>query len=236
MKRALVALVLAGCTGDLDEPWQLEHDRIIAVRADPPRIMPGEQATLEVLLSFAEQPTAVRPPDGAMVLSPPSLQGIVALENGRWVVTAPSEDMLAAARAELSLAPGAPVPLQVGVSVTWPYPVQSVDGTSFTATKTVWLGDRGANPTLTGMSINAEVPQASELVVPANEKVPLFVEADDTVHIVKWLTSCGEMHDYDLHSAYLVVTPESNQQGELAVVYRDDRGGVTWRVWPIRAE
>ena len=88
---------------------------------------------------------------------------------------------------------------------------------------------------LVGMSINGSEPGA-ELVVPKNEKVPLFVEADDTQHIVNWLTSCGEMHDFDLHSAYLVVTPETPQEGELAVILRDDQGGVTWRVWPIRAE
>ena len=44
------------------------------------------------------------------------------------------------------------------------------------------------------------------------------------------------MHDYDLHSAYLMVPPDSAQEGELVVVLRDDRGGVTWRVLPIRAE
>ena len=30
--------------------------------------------------------------------------------------------------------------------------------------------------------------------------------------------------------------PDDPQDGELAVVLRDGRGGVTWRVWPIRAE
>jgi hypothetical protein len=75
-----------------------------------------------------------------------------------------------------------------------------------------------------------------ELVVPMQHEVPLFIEADDTVDIVNWLTSCGEMHDFDLHSAYLTVLPDQPHEGELAVVKRDQRGGVSWRVWPIRAE
>jgi hypothetical protein len=56
------------------------------------------------------------------------------------------------------------------------------------------------------------------------------------VQIVNWLTSCGEMHDFDLHSAYLTVGPDDPQEGELAVILRDERGGVAWRVWPIRSE
>lgn len=235
---ALVALaaLAAGCNADVDEPWELAHDRIIAVRANPPRILPGETATLELLLGFAEAPVEQRAPDFAAVVSPQSLKDLVKPDAGEWVVTAPSEDQLAAARAELELEPGEPVPLQVGVGVTWPYPVTSIDGMTFGATKTVWLGDTAANPTLSGMLIDGAAPDADELVVPKDMNVPLFVEADDTIHIVNWLTSCGEMHDFDLHSAYLVVTPESKQEGELALVYRDDKGGVTWRVWQIRAE
>ena len=58
------------------------------------------------------------------------------------------------------------------------------------------------------------------------------VEADD----VNWLTSCGTMHDFDLPQAYLRVELEDPVAGELAVIRRDERGGVVWRVWPIRAE
>jgi hypothetical protein len=85
------------------------------------------------------------------------------------------------------------------------------------------------------MLINNGEPGA-ELVVPKEDKVPLFVEADDTRDIVNWLTSCGEMHDFDLHEAYLKVLPDQPQEGQLAVVKRDDKGGVAWKVWPIRAE
>ena len=237
MKYALIALALIGCQSDLDEPWELAHDRIIAVRANPPAIMTGEQSTLELLLGFEEGPVTQRPPDFGGVVSPQSLMNAVAPDAGQWVVTAPSEEQLAAARVELKLEPGAPVPLQVGVGVMWPYEVPSVDGRTFGAVKTVWLGTSHTNPPLAGMLINnSDAPESAEIVVPKEEKVPLFVEADDTIHIVNWLTSCGEMHDFDLHSAYLVVTPESKQEGELAVVYRDDKGGVSWRVWPIRAE
>lgn len=233
MNRALVLVLVAGCSGTLDEPWQLDHDRIVAVRATPPRIVTGEQSVLDLLVTYEAKPVEVRGPDLARVISPASLADT--LEAGTWTVTAPSEERLAAARTELGLAPGSPVPLVIGVAVTWPYPVESVDGTTFSATKTVWLGEHAENPELTGMRID-ELPPGDELVVPKGTEVPLFVEADDTVDIIRWMTSCGEMHDFDLHSAYLKVLPDQPQDGQLALIRRDGRGGVSWRIWPIRAE
>ena len=230
-----LSLLVVACNSDIDEPWQLAHDRIIAVRATPPRILPGEQAKLDVLLGYDAMPVEERSPDLAAVISPESMTDAMAIDAGDWVVTAPSEERLAAAREELKLPAGSPVPLQVGVAVTWPYPVMSPDGRTFGAAKTVWLGESGTNPELVGLTING-VPPGDELVVPKDTEVRLYVEADDTMDIVNWLTSCGVMHDFDLHSAYLTVAPEDPQEGELVLVLRDPRGGVTWRIWPIRAE
>lgn len=239
MKRAglFVVLSLAACNADIDQPWELAHDRIIAVRAEPPRIAAGEQSKIDLFVGFAEQPTAVRAPDFANVISPMSLADLMGASGGEWVVTAPSEERLASVRAELGLLPDAPVPLRVGVAAAWPNPVMSPNEAGFGGLKTVWLGETLANPTLEGLTINGiEVPAGEEIVVAKDTKIPLYVEADDEVQIVNWLTSCGEMHDYDLHSAYLTVGPEDPQEGELAVVVRDPSGGVAWRVWPIRAE
>ena len=240
MNRAVLffaVLSVAACNADVDEPWQLAHDRIIAVRAEPPRIAPGEQSTIDLLVGFAEQPAAEKSPDFAMVVSPPSLSDLMAPGDGKWVVTAPPEERLAAARSELGLPPGAPVPLQIGVAAAWPNPVMSPNDAGFGGLKTVWLGESVTNPTLEGLTINGvEVPAGEAIVVAKDTKIPLYVEADDEVQIVNWLTSCGEMHDFDLHSAYLTVGPEDPQEGELAVVVRDPSGGVAWRVWPITSE
>lgn len=237
MKRALLLLALVACNADVDEPWQLSHDRIIAVRAEPPRIAAGEQSTIDLFVGYDGQPSAERAPDFANVISPMSLADLMAPAGGEWVVTAPSEERLAAVRTELGLMPDAPVPLQVGVAAAWPNPVMSPNEAGFGALKTVWLGETVANPTLEGLTINGlEIPAGEAIVVAKDTKIPLYVEADDEVQIVNWLTSCGEMHDYDLHNAYLTVGPEDPQEGELAVVVRDPSGGVAWRVWPIRSE
>ena len=210
----------SACSSNVDEPWDLDHDRIIAVRSAPPRIPAGQTAQLDVLVGHKGGPVSVQDPDRAAVVSPRSLASAVAGS----VVTAPDERALAMARAELALPDGAPVPLVVSISIA-----------GFAATKTVWLGESGDNPTLVDLRIAGGLPGTS-IVVPLDEDVPLSVSADDVVDTVNWLTSCGTMHDFDLSSAYLRVEPDDPQQGELAVVLRDSRGGVAWNVWPIRAQ
>ena len=99
----LLAALLAGCVDDIDEEWQLDHDRIIAVRATPPRIVSGERAILDVLVGRKGDHPLETAPAGAMVVSPESLADLVTVDSQGWGVTAPQEDRLAAARTELGL-------------------------------------------------------------------------------------------------------------------------------------
>jgi len=225
--RFLILAALIGCGGDLDQPWDLDHDRIVAIRATPPAILSGETSEIDGLIAAKGALTMERIPDQVIVAKPESLAGAVAFDNGKWIVTAPDEAALEAAREELGLEAGAPVPLQLGVAY----------GDSLFGLKSVALGNTAQNPDLGVMRIDGnEAPEpTTEIVVGKLIDVPLLVEAteDDEVN---WLTSCGTMHDFDLPSAYLRVEVEDLTEGELAVVLRDDAGGVTWQVWPIRAE
>lgn len=239
MKRVLLFVALAGCNADIDMPWELDHDRIIAVRATPPSISPGESSTIDLLAGFDMAPVAERGPDFVQVVSPMSFADLVQPSGpGMWTVTAPTEERLAAARTELGIADGMPVPLRLGVAAAWPTPVMSPEGNGFGATKIVWLGVSASNPTLSGLTVNGvEAPAGTDLVVPKAEKVPLFVDADDEVDIVNWLSSAGTVHDFDLHAGYLTFDdPEDKLEGQLAVIVRDPLGGVAWRFWSIRAE
>jgi hypothetical protein len=221
VKALLAIALLAGCAGDIDPQWQLDHDRIVAVRATPPHLaMPGDTAQLDLLVGHKGAMTTEQPPDLATVITPASLAGAVSGAT----VTAPSDAQLAAARTELKIADGMPVPLTIGVSAG-----------AFAAIKTVWLGEAGDNPVLADLTVSG-VPPGTELVVPPDMDVRLFVTADDSNLVVNWLTSCGTMHDFDLHSAYLHVLPADPQTGELAIVVRDSSGGVAWQTWPIHAE
>jgi hypothetical protein len=223
---ALVSAV-PGCTGDTDPPWQLDHDRIIAVRATPPRIAAGEQAVLDALIGTKGSPVAERPPEHATVLSPVSLAAAVTQDAARWVVTAPSDEALAGVRAELGLPADALVPLEVRVTYA---------GGSLLAVKTVWLGGAAVNPTMTDIEIDHARATATEVVVAPLQDIPLSSGLDDAHYDVTWLSSCGTMHDFDLPDAYLRIEADDPASGELALVVRDSSGGVTWQVWLIRAD
>lgn len=226
---AAIAAAAGGCVNDVDPPWQLDHDRIVAVQIDPPGIAAGQTARIDALLATKGAMTRVATPELATVVSPASLSDVLSIRDGSWIVTAPGEDRLAAARGELKLAADAPVPLQIGVSYA---------GQKLFATKTVLLGQPASNPTLVGIAIDGAPPppDGGELVVAKLVKVPLSIDASDVDFDVTWLTSCGTMHDFDLPQAYLKVEADDPQSGELGVVVRDARGGVAWQVWPIRAE
>jgi hypothetical protein len=221
-----VVAAAAGCAGDIDPPWQLSHNRIIAVRAEPPGILAGQTSRIDALLGHKDAMTSVATPELAAVTSPMSLSDVLSVDNGAWTVTAPSDDRMAAARSELKLAADAPVPLEIGVSYA---------GQTLIATKTILLGQAVANPTLDNVMINGQ-PPADQLTVGKLVKVPLAIDADDLNFDVIWLTSCGTMHDFDLPNAYLKVESDDPDTGELGVVLRDAHGGVAWQLWPIQAQ
>lgn len=242
MIRAVALLAIAaaaGCAGDIDPPWQLSHDRIVAVRADPPGIMPGQTSRIDALLAHKDQMTSVATPALAAVTSPMSLADVLSVQGGTWTVTAPGEDRLAAARSELKLPAGAPVPLQIGVSYAPPEDGMP-DPQPLVATKTITLGAPAANPPLDGLMIDGKPVDAAapsdDLTVGKLVNVPLSVNASDVDFDVIWLTSCGTMHDFDLPQAYLRVETDDPDHGELGVVVRDARGGVAWKTWPIKSQ
>jgi len=226
----VLALVAAGCAGDLDPQWQLDHDRIVALRAEPPGIAAGEQAELSGLVAMKGGDTVEAAPEAAIVASPQAMTGVLAFDGGRWVVTAPDETRIAAARTELGLAPDAPVPLIIGVS----YAQQTL-----LATKTVTIGMQLANPVLGDVLIDgAPAPGTPDaIVVPATGDVTLATPIDNVTQDINWLTSVGEMHDFDLADATLrLASDDERADGNLVVVVRDDAGGATWRVWPLHKQ
>jgi hypothetical protein len=221
----LLVVVAAACNGDLDPPWQLDHDRIIAVRATPPMVEPGGHATIDGLIAHAGGMTEERGPDFVIVAKPESLASAVSFDGTGWRVTAPAEAELVAARSELKLPANAPVPVVIGVSYA---------NNTLLATKTVVFGPRAENPTLANLTIDGAPAPDAMISVGSLVDVRLSV-AKPAMGDVNWLTSCGTMHDFDLPDAYLRVEKEDPTTGELAVVVRDGLGGVAWRVWPIAA-
>ncbi len=216
-----------GCLGDLDPAWQLDHDRIIAIRATPPHVVAGDTLVLDALMAHKGGPTDIESPTLAIVSprAPKTLMGVsVAREGSDWTVTAPDDATLEAARAELMLDAGAPVPLEIGMTF-------GSGATPLVATKFVYFGDAVDNPTITNPLVDG-APPAATLVIPPDIDVRLAVDADMTDKI-NWLTSCGTMHDDDEIKAFVHVLPADPMSGELAVVRRTAAGGVAFQRWPI---
>jgi hypothetical protein len=227
VKRIGLAIGLAACTGDIDPAWQLDHDRVITVRSTPPRIASGEVAVLDTLLGHKGAPPSAGEPTTAEVVSPSGLDGALAHGPAGWTVTAPPDDQLAPARAELGLAATDPVPLRVKLTFAEP------DGVAY---KIIWLGVHADNPVLDPVTIDGMDALAEpQLSVAAGSDIRVAVDFDTTYNI-NWLTSCGTMHDFDLAKAYLRVEPEDPHDGTFAIVVRDAQGGVAWHLWPITAQ
>ncbi len=219
------ASTAAACTGDLDEPWNLDHTRVIAVRATPPSIASGETSTLDGVLGTKGAPISFAGPEAATVVSPASLADTLSFQGGLWTVTAPSEDRLAAARTELKLAAGVPVPLTIGFSYA---------GQTLLGTKSVYLGTHADNPALTNLMIDGQPAPAmdSQVIIHQVGHTPLSIDADAIAFDVEWLTSCATMHDFDLPTAYVKVDDTDDPlTGQLGVVLRDNQGGVAWQFW-----
>jgi hypothetical protein len=221
-----------GCIGDLDPQWQLDHDRIIAVRATPSRIPQLGRAALDGFVAVkggnptVAQPLAaeVSPTSVAALTSTPN---IVIQENGTWYVQTPNEETLDQARTQLGLDPGTPVPIDVGLAFA------DSDGNQMVAIKTVYADDSADNPTLGAVTLDAApVAPADALTIAYDLDQPLTIDEDPTWQ-VNWMTSCGSLLDDDEHDARIHVYTGDPITGEVAVIVRDTLGGVVWNAWPI---
>jgi hypothetical protein len=237
VKSALIAsaLALAACGGDVDEQWQLDHDRIIAITLSKPGLLAGEQAEITGLLGHKGGPTTTGSPIAVVVPdvpgetpAPDALKNVVSSDaSGRWFVTAPDDATLDAVRTQEGLMPTDPVPLQLGVAYS----------DTLTALTLVRFGVDSPNPeivapTLNGMPLEAGAMQTIDSLV----KNPLSITIPETTDI-NWLTSVGDMHLFDLpQSAYIKVESDATMfDGEMGVVIRDRLGGVAWQIWPLHA-
>ena len=54
--------MLAGCIDEIDARWQLDHDHVVAARATPPRIRPGDATNLDALVAHTNNKVSVENP------------------------------------------------------------------------------------------------------------------------------------------------------------------------------
>ncbi len=224
----VAALVTGGCIDPVASRWELDHDHVVAVRANPPAVLPGDRAELDALVAHDGGPATVEIPAEAAILDGPEiLRDLVYTDGGRWFVFGAFEPGLDIARAELGLPAGAPVPVEVYAAFGEP------GQRARFARKRVWLGITRANPPPPQPTIDG-APMLGSAVVPIGVDVYLSVPVAPGER-VSWLSSVGTVFQDDVATSFLRVLPEDPRSGELAVVVRDEHGGVAWRVAPLEA-
>lgn len=229
MAAVAAAALVTACT-DITPPWELAHDRIVAVRATPPHIPAGGRASLDVLVTTdGGGPAEIVPQAVVLVEQGTGVSGVTVEPDGDgeaqgWSVVAPDEEALDEARAALALAPDAPVPVRVSVTV-------ELAGQTLDAVKIVYLGSERDNPSLGMVTIGGE-PAQDGMVVPTAADVDLQVAAADT-DVIDWLTSVGDLTDPS--DTIATLRADEPADGHVAVVVRDGEGGVTWGWWTLRA-
>lgn len=140
MKRAWL-LVLAGCVDAADPVWSLDHDRIVAVRAQAPAIQPGESAMLDALIAHRGAPTTDDQPVAMAAVSPRALYTAVHYNIDHWQIDCP------------------PVTEQTPLVVEMRFPSGAV------ATKTIVLGGTHANPAAPAVVVPDPVPLHQDIVL-----------------------------------------------------------------------
>jgi hypothetical protein len=224
VKLLVICCALAGCVDQVDPRWTLDHDHVVAARATPAGIVAGETARLDALVARAGATAIIAGPDVvAAPLAPPQLQAMVVQDASGWIVTAPADDVLAGTRPALGLAPDAPVPIDLVMTFARP------SGDPFYVKKTVRLGVHVDNPVVPPLSFDGGAA-SDALELPIGRDVYVAIATDARVN---WLSSCGDLFQDDVATAYLHA--DAACDGELAVVVRDADGGVAWRVWPMHA-
>jgi hypothetical protein len=210
LKYALLAIfAVTGCIDSIDPRWQLDHDHIIAARATPPCIHPGDATNLDALVAHADAPVSIENPMTADIVSAPTLYSA---DDG---------------------------PQSVEVMLTFPHPsgLDRAALDPYRVKKTVWLGEPRPNPELPAITIDGQpAPAEGETIaLPLDRDVYVSVDAPADARI-NWLTNVGTLFQDDVATAFVRVNAKDRLDGQLVVVLRDTEGGVVWRVWSVRAE
>jgi hypothetical protein len=234
----LVTAALVGCSNFRD-PGDLRYARTLAVRAEPPRVSPGQRARIDLLVTGNDGMPTVRAPDSVVPApampprpaAPSEAALLITQENGAWYVNAPSAELLAGLRQAFGLPTDseAPIPFPLSISVT-------LDGQARASEKVLWLGGAALNPTITGMTIDGRPMEESPLAVSAAGEHTLSgaAQGEGTLSY-SWYTGFGELKKYREANATLDKALPG-ESGAVVLVVRNDLGGVAWRFGSLRAE
>ena len=201
-----LAVVLGACES-VPEPYELDHTRVMAIRAEPPAITSGERARIDVLVT--DDTTGPRVADADDVTIASTAEAPVSREEDGWYVACLDSN-----------------PRVATVSVA----IVSGDE-ALIATKTIAFGSHADNPAAPAILHDG---QTGTLAIEARADVMLATDpapaVDDDTLSYRWFSSVGEIVGYTRPEAKL--KPSRNSSGQIWLVVRDQAGGVAWTAEP----
>lgn len=224
--------LLVGCDATT-APADLNRSRILAVRVSPPHLAPEQVAPIDILVGTVEgQVREVTPGSVTIEGAAPgaATDGIIARSDDGWSVACPPEPALAEIRGAFELEPDEPIAMQLAIDV-------EIDGDLFGATKFVFLGSAGQGPELAGITVSgAEIGEDGVLVVQTSDEIEIAADgaAGETELSYAWFSSLGTIDLYESEVATLTTAEPTT--GQLVLVVRDQRGGVTWSWVDLRVQ
>jgi hypothetical protein len=237
-RRAIaIAGLLAAC-GSFRDPGDLRYARVLAVRAEPPQVSPGQRARIDLLVTGNDGVPVVRgpdliapaPPQPGQPAAPPEAAQLIAQENGVWYVAAPSEAILGQLRQAFGLPAGSDAPIPFPLSVT-----ATIEGQPRVAEKIVWLGGTAANPTIGAVTVDGRPLDDSLSIAAPGTHALVGAAAGAGTLSYAWYSAFGTLKKYREPMATLEELT-AGEMGALVLVVRDDKGGVTWKLGGLRAE
>jgi hypothetical protein len=203
---AMLSLSFAACQADSESA--LDHAQILAVRAEPANVAPGQRARIDLLAGNDAGDVYTVVPDTLEATS--SMGPLVAQRaDDGWYITAPAQ------------------PDVVSLTVT-----QSIDGTLWPATKSLVVGEARANPQV---SLQIDGQDAAEMVARAGTTPALTAIVDGIAPFTyAWYSSVGDVPHY--HQQIAALDASSPKDGAVLLVVRDSLGGVGWQLLPAHIQ
>lgn len=213
----------AGCE-EFVTPAELDKPQILAIRAEPPALLPAENSTLSILVAGPE--------------------GIISDPDVTWasVSTNPGEPPLGTVMVGddeevIYTAPATIAESVVYGSVT--ARIASADG-DLAALKVMTIGDESvSNPTLvTFTSDGSDLLDDRTLLLTTGQTAALALDIDTTMDdttSVAWYTTIGIIERYQSNPADFMAGDEPGT-GWLIAVVRDGSGGIAWEVIEVTVE
>jgi hypothetical protein len=209
MKRIVFLLALAACDA-APELARLDHAQILAVRAEPAAVAPGERAKIELLAGDDSGAVYEADPDTLVAFTPDGAPLAVERAADGWYVTAGATPAIAT--------------LEVALEI---------DGVVWRATKSLVVNARAENPQINSMQIDGAASE--ELVAAVGTKPSLTVVGAGTEPFkYAWYSSVGDLEKYRQPTAILDAAEPA--EGHVVIVVRDSAGGVNWQLLPARVE